>query len=126
MAAKWRWPVDNGTGGNARRLYSKPERQAALMHMRRVLDEGGTVARAATELRIPKHTLYCWREVAEGRRKPKRRGRSARPGWKPVSIVATAMPAAVTSPGIVVLGPRGLRMEGLTVASIAELVRALD
>ena len=64
-------------GARARRVYSKPERQAALMHLRRVVDEGGSVARAATELRIPKHTLYTWRDVTEGRRKRPKSSRRA-------------------------------------------------
>jgi transposase-like protein len=94
------------------------------MHMRRVVDEGGSVASAAAELRIPKHTLYNWRDIAEGRRK--KRSRPAKAGWKPVTVVATPVVDVVKAPSVVVLGPRGLRVEGLGLTAVAELWRALD
>jgi|WetSurMetagenome_2_1015567.scaffolds.fasta_scaffold35775_4 transposase len=110
----------------ARRVYSMPEHQAALMHLRRVLDDGGTVARAAAELRIPKHTLYTWRDVAEGRRRRKRPEAPMRSGFKAVTVIPPAAVAPAAAPAIVVHGPRGLRVEGLSVDGIAALLRALD
>jgi len=111
-------------GARARRVYSKPERQAALMHMRRVVDEGGSIAGAATELRIPKHTLYHWRDIAEGRRR--KRPKPSKVAFKAVTVIPTPVATVAKTPAVVVLGPRGLRVEGLGLDAVVQLWRALD
>ncbi|HTQ06111.1 MAG TPA: hypothetical protein VMI54_19750 [Polyangiaceae bacterium] len=74
--------------------------------------QGASIVEVASEVGINFRTLARWL----GARKTGRFGR--------VEVVATPVTtAAAAAAGIVVHGPRGLRIEGLDVAAIAELVR---
>jgi len=71
--------------------------------------QGASIIEVASEVGMNFRTLARWL----GERKSARFGR--------VKVVAA--PAASVAPIIVVHGPRGLRIEGLDVAGVAELVR---
>jgi hypothetical protein len=92
-----------------------------MTHVRRVLGEGGSISRAATELRIPEKTLYSWYESENGRRRKK-----AKPKHRLARIRVVPDPTPPSAPNLVVLAPRGLRIEGLDIGDLAALVRALD
>ena len=75
--------------------------------------EGATLVEVATELGMPAQTLSRW--LGE-KRTTKRFDR--------VEVVATASAvAALAASPVIVHGPRGLRIEGLELAAVAELVR---
>jgi transposase len=73
--------------------------------------QGASIVEVASEVGINFRTLGRWL----GERKAGRFGR--------VEVVATATSAAAAARTIVVHGPRGLRIEGLDLAAVAELVR---
>jgi hypothetical protein len=79
----------------------------------RELRAGGTSAeRAATRLGLSALTLEGW-------------GKRSRVAFAPVVVEGEAVAAAPSSMRVVVLGPRGLRIEGLDVAGLAELLQRL-
>jgi hypothetical protein len=74
--------------------------------------QGASIVEVASEVGINFRTLARWL----GARKAAR--------FKRVDVVAAPVPtAAAVAASIVVHGPRGLRIEGLDLASVAELVR---
>ena len=74
--------------------------------------QGATIVEVASEVGMSFRTLSRW----IGERKTT--GRFGR-----VEVVAATRPASSSGAGIVVHGPRGLRIDGLDVAGVAELVR---
>jgi transposase len=72
--------------------------------------QGAKLVEVASELGMPNHTLARW--VGEKR---------ATKRFERVEVVAA--PAAPAVRALIVHGPRGLRIEGLDIAAIAELVR---
>ena len=72
--------------------------------------QGAKLVEVAAELGMKSHTLSRWL----GEKRP-----SA--SFERVEVVASAAPSA--APKLVVHGPRGIRVEGLDVADVAELVR---
>jgi transposase len=102
--------------------YSQEVRSRALEYVGRRRAEGIAVTRIAVELGIPHQTLEYWLNG----RKP-----------KPVLVKGALLPVTldgevvepverVSAPGAwVVHGPGGLRIEGLDVAALAELIRRL-
>ena len=68
---------------------------------------GATMRQLARELGIAMDTLYRWRRDA--------------PAFRAVEVVAPPSATALT-----VRGPRGLRVEGLDLAAVAELWRQLE
>jgi len=73
--------------------------------------QGASIVEVASEVGINFRTLSRWL----GERKTSRFGR--------VEVVAAPPTTAAGAPTIVVHGPRGLRIEGLDVTAVAELVR---
>jgi hypothetical protein len=94
--------------GRGRRVYPVEARSVAVAYARSREREGSTVHRAARELGIPMITLQSWI----------RRSTSA---FRRVTVEAT--PAIAMR--LVVRTPSGLIVEGLDVAGVAELSRAL-
>jgi|SRR6185369_924568 len=72
--------------------------------------QGAKLVEVAAELGMPNHTLS--RCVGEKR---------AAKHFERVEVIAA--PAAPTARALIVHGPRGLRIEGLDIAALAELVR---
>jgi hypothetical protein len=90
------------------RVYPAEARSLALAYARSREREGATVHRAARELGIPMPTLQSWM-------------RASAPAFQRVMVEAT--PESATR--LVVRTPSGLIVEGLDVAGVAELSRAL-
>lgn len=97
--------------------YPASLRIAALALLRTRQAEGATLAAISRELDIPTKTLSQW--IARDPTPP-----GATPGFRPVRIVGRA---AITDPDqqVIVHGPAGLRIEGLDVATLADLLRSL-
>jgi transposase-like protein len=89
--------------------YPAGARDAAVAYGRARERDGATVHRAARELGIPMQTLQAWM-------------RAAAPAFRRVTVEA---PDASAPPRLVVRTPSGLIVEGLDVAGVAELSRAL-
>lgn len=107
-----------------RRIYSTAERQSAVEHARRVVAAGGTFADAARELSIPAKKLYRWREPDYSL--APRNARDLVP-FRPVKIVpGLRQTFANDGAGPVVMGECGVRVEGLSILQIADLLRALS
>lgn len=87
------------------RPYREADRARALEYARGRQREGATVNRVAGELGISHETLKSW--MAGG-------------AFERVEIVTEAMR------GHTLCGPRGVRVEGLTLDEIAELLRRLS
>jgi hypothetical protein len=75
------------------RSYSTAEHNVAMVHVRCVLENGGTIAQAATELRIPKNTVYTWYGDANGRRRKKVKAK-ATTKFSPVRVVPDPTPVS--------------------------------
>ncbi len=98
-----------GRRGAGRRYPVELRRQgAAYLVARRAA--GGTVSAVLRELGVRRGMLAGWAKPA---------GAAARPRFVPVTVVE--------GPGgrVVVHGPHGVRVEGLDVAGVAELLRRL-
>ena len=80
-------------------------RKQIVEYCQRALREGQSYAAVAAELDLSVQTLRNW---------------APRPTFIPVSVTPAPAPER-----IVVCGPHGLRIEGLTIAHVAELLRSL-
>jgi transposase-like protein len=83
-----------------------------LAYVERRRRAGIALDAVAAELGLAATTLRNWRRNAMG---------AARPAFCEVEIVPPSVPPSA----LVVHGPAGLRIEGATIADIAELVRRL-
>ena len=90
-------------------------RTPALRFVRARLAGGSSLTAAAAELGLGVDTVRRWQAGGRGRRLRRARVR-------PVVIVS----APPTAPALVVHGPAGLRVEGLDVVALAELLRRLS
>ncbi len=98
-----------GRRGAGRRYPAEIRRQGATyLAARRAA--GGTVSAVLRELGVRRETLAGWAKAA---------GAAARPRFVPVTVVEGA------GGRVVVHGPHGVRVEGLDVAWVAELLRRL-
>jgi hypothetical protein len=105
----------------AGRPYPEVLRRAAVMHLREREREGGDVAGAAAELGVSGTSLVRWSHRTE----------VASKGFRAVEVIGgpaetSGSEIAAQRSAIVVHGPRGVRVEGLTVADVAELVGRLS
>lgn len=95
-----------GRGG--RRRYAAEARDVAVAYAKARGREGATLHRAARELGIPMPTLQAWTRSA--------------PAFRRVTVE----PAPASAPQrLIVRTPSGLIVEGLDVAGVVELARAL-
>jgi transposase len=98
-----------GRRGAGRRYPAVVRRQgAAYLAARRAA--GATVSTVTRELAIRRDTLLGWARPA---------GAQSKPRFMPVAVVEER------ASRIVVHGPHGVRVEGLDVAGVAELLRRL-
>ena len=74
------------------------------------------MAKIAAELGVKPHTLNYWRAK-------QRTGRVQQKTLRPVTLRAEPTPSAT---GLVVLGPRGLRIEGMNLKTLVALLRELS
>lgn len=84
----------------------------AAEYFRRRRAAGAAITEIASALGVKRHTLGAWTLAPEAP--------ASRPGFVPVRVVDE--PASAR---IVVYGPGGLRVEGLDLAALAELLRRL-
>jgi hypothetical protein len=94
------------------RPYPAQLRSQVLAHVERRRHAGIALEAVAAELGLAATTLRKWKHDAAG---------TARPAFVEVEIVSPSAPPSA----LVVHGPAGLRIEGATLAEIAELVRRL-
>lgn len=99
------------TGGNSGRSYPEAARMAALDWAERQGRKGMGLVPLASELGISPSTLRKWQQQ---RREPSST-------FCPVQVVEPS-----SSRGLVVHAPGGLRIEGLSIPELAELVRRLS
>jgi transposase len=103
------------SGEGVGRPYPVHIRRAVLAHVERRKRAGVGLVTCAAELGVSPTTLNKWKRGAPA-------GADAEPAaFCEVEIIAPRPPAST----LVVHGPAGLRIEGATVADIAELVRRL-
>jgi len=96
------------------RPYPESARRAVLAHVERRRHEGVALSRVAEELGMSATTLRKWKQQEQA-------PLAATTPFREVEIIT----AHATATGLVVHGPYGLRIEGATIADIAELVRRL-
>lgn len=99
----------------AGRPYPEPLRRAAVAHYRRRQQQGASLHEVEAELGVSGISLMRWSRVST----------ALTTGFREVEIVEAQPEASTPSSGIVVHGPRGVRIEGLHVADVAELLRRL-
>jgi transposase-like protein len=108
---------------DGRRRYTGELKQVVVEHVERRCAEGTTAAAACRELGIHKATLVGWMK-ATGRRKKgpasKRRQSSPAARMRAVQLTESKHDSA-----LVVLLPGGARVEGLSIAQLGELAKAL-
>ncbi len=111
-AAEFRAAVRRAGPRGAGRRYPPALRRMAVDYFRRRRAAGTSVEAISRELGVKRHTIVGWTATPEV---------AAAPAFLPVHLVADA-PAASR---IVVHGPGGVRVEGLDLAGVAELLRRL-
>lgn len=100
-----------GTRGAGRR-YPEAVKREVLAYLGERRKEGRGYATVAAELGIPRRSLKLWSSTP-------------RPSASPRFVAVTVDAAPSSATGIVVHGPAGLRVEGLDLAALAELIRRL-
>jgi transposase len=95
------------------RPYPAHLRTQVLAHVERRSRAGIALESIAAEVGLSATTLRKWKRNAAG---------TARPAFCEVEIVSPSAPPSA----LVVHGPAGLRIEGATIAEVAELVRRLS
>jgi transposase-like protein len=98
------------------RPYPEAARQEVMEFVEQRRREGVGLASTAALLGLSATTLRKWRQSDRASPAPR-----AKAKFREVEIVAAPAPASA----LIVHGPAGLRIEGATIADIAELVRRL-
>lgn len=99
--------------------YPVELRKIAVSYVKARVAAGGSAGGACRELGIGTDTFRRW--SAENATSPAR----ATAAFRPVKLAAAAPVAEQQANHVVVHGPGGLRIEGLDVAGLAELLRRL-
>lgn len=102
-----------GPRGQGRR-YPEALKREVLAYLAARREEGRGLKTTSVELGIPERSIKLWSNAPRP---------SGRPAFVP--MVVTTPEAECTAPQIVVHAPGGIRIEGLDVAALAELVRRL-
>jgi hypothetical protein len=113
LVAEFRAAVRRAGPRGAGRRYPPALRRMAVEYFRRRRAAGTSVEAISRELGVKRHTIVGWTAMPEVA--------ATAPTFVPVSVVADPP----VGPRIVVLGPGGLRIEGLDLAEVAELLRRL-
>jgi len=93
-----------------RRRRTAEQRAALISQIRTMRAQGMTYRAIALDLGLNPQTVYSWRDELGGEA----------PGFRAVTL---AMPRPTTAP--VLVTPQGYRIEGLDLAGVAHLLRAL-
>ena len=101
--------------GQGRRLPPRL-RAAAAGWARRQLASGATVAAVARALQVAPATVSRWQSMPSA---------SVATALVPVEIVADEPATSMASRTLTLVGPGGYRVEGLTIAEVGTLLRAL-
>ncbi|QRK05593.1 transposase [Archangium violaceum] len=119
QAEKFRKVVLERGGVGPRARYTTEQRQEALEYVRARQKQGASVEEAAKELGMSSWTLSRWGSAARraGQQQP------ARAALVPVEVKAERAP--VRGGGLVVHGPGGVRVEGLSLEDAVRLLRGL-
>jgi len=119
-ASRWRSRVRAHFGDRRRTRYPEELQRSAVTYLGQRERDGADLGQVATELGVEAPTLQRWvvrwpEDAAVG------------PTKMMLPVVVSRDPAAreAGAARLVVHGPRGLRVEGLTVGQIAELMEAL-
>ncbi len=102
----------------ARWRFDDTFREQVVAYVRARQEEGGTQEEAARELGLSAWTMSRWSR----QRKPKQQGVAGGGDFHPVAVKREERASAG---GLVVHGPGGMRVEGLTLGQVAELLRGL-
>jgi transposase len=113
-AEEFREGVRKQAGGGPRNRYTAELRELARSYWKKRKAEGATLAAAAKELGIHAKSLHQW---------SKGRGRARQ--FHPVELIAEEQAGPRRGSSLVLHGPGGVRVEGLTVESLAALLRRL-
>lgn len=114
MAAEFRAGVQEQAGGGPRDRYTAALRELAAEYWRVRKAEGAALEEAAEELGIDERSLRRWTRPA-----------SRAPRFHRVEVLPEKVTAAKASSQLVLHGPGGVRVEGLDVEALAELLRRL-
>lgn len=96
------------------RPYPEALRRAAVEYGRQREQQGASVGTVAAELGVSGPSLSRWL----------RKGQEAESGFRAIELVAA--PCGATATRVIVHGPRGLRIEGLTVLDVVTLLERLS
>lgn len=126
QAEKLKRQVEERRARGTRRQFDESFRAEMVGYVRARQAEGGTQEEAAKEVGLSAWTLSRWGRG--GQNGPVRRGRPPRQrlegsngGFHPVEVKSEA-----SSPGVLVMhGPWGVRVEGLSVQQVAQLLKEL-
>jgi hypothetical protein len=99
----------------AGRPYPEPLRRAAVAHYRHRQQQGASLQEVEAELGVSGMSLLRW----------SRRSAALTPGFREVEVIEAQPEVSAPASGIIVHGPRGVRIEGMHVADVAELLRRL-
>lgn len=117
QAAEFRIAVaEEGPRGRTT-AYPVELRERAVRYVRARIEHGGSMCGACEELGIGTDTFRRWSAASMPRA-------AATPAFRPVAIAAMLTPPTPAA-GLVVHGPGGLRIEGLDLPTLAELLRRL-
>ena len=102
-----------GTTSRRSVRYPASLRREILGFARHRRSAGESLKEIARDLGLPWQTLHRWLE-----RSPRRR-------FRPVAVVASPPESADSGPAITIVSPQGFRVEGLDLASAADLLKRL-
>jgi len=112
--------------GRGYRQYTEELKSAIVGYVRRSNEQGESYAAMAKRLGVPAATLLHWRGKA-GTAQPKAPAVEKRPlGFRPVSLQASMTDRDRGENGPVVVLPNGIRIEGMRMSELTELVRGLS
>jgi transposase len=100
----------------ARRRYSKGLRERILGYIEERHGEGISRTRACDELGLDWGNVHRWKTGRDPR---------STTSFRRVRVIAAPDPVAARAAQLVVHGPRGLRVEGLDVEGVVDLLRRL-
>ncbi|RKG47903.1 hypothetical protein D7X30_41255 [Corallococcus sp. AB011P] len=124
LAAKLKQEVEGQRSRGTRWRFDEDFRARAVAYLRARQAEGGTQEEAAREMGLSSWTLSRWGRQGG----PVRRGRPARvsPETSTAAFHAVAVKREEEAEGVLVVhGPGGVRVEGLSVAQVVEVLKGL-
>jgi transposase-like protein len=118
-AEKLRAKAEAQSGRGTRWRFDDTFREQVVAYVRARQEEGGTQEEAARELGLSAWTMSRWSR----QRKPKQQSAASGGDFHPVAVKREAQ---ASEGALVVHGPGGMRVEGLTLKQVALLLRELE